>query len=497
MNKRKPTDRRRWLGGMSAAAAATVLGNGPASQAQAQSSNVPVRGHLSTDVVVIGAGYAGLACARSLVAAGRDVLVLEGRDRVGGRCFNQRLPAPYAQHVVAGGAEFLGPTQDRMYALAREFGIATAPIYDTGKLVNVARGKRTTYSGVIPTANLFAAGDAGIAMLRLDAMANEVPIDTPWTAAKAAEWDAMTVQQWIDKNTTTRDGRNLLRTAVLALLCTEPNAISMLYFLFYVRSGGGLTSMLSTTGGAQQDHVVGGSQRIAQAMADTLGSRILYQAQARSITQDATGVTVQGEGFTVRAKRVVVAMSPWMASRLDYAPLTGNMPARLQLMQRVPMGSVWKVHAVYDRPFWRDQGLNGQVSSDDFLTKVTFDVSPEGANGPGIMMGFIEGQDAIDATMMSEATRKAKVLEAFAFYFGAAAKTPRAYVEMNWQAEGLSAGGYTGVCPPGVLTSFAPVWRAPIGRLHWAGTETSPVWSGYMEGAVRSGERAAKEVLAA
>src|SRR5690606_19331720 len=244
---------------------ATVLGSGPASQAQAQSSGVPVRGPLSTDVVVIGAGYAGLACARALVAAGRDVLVLEGRDRVGGRCFNQRLPAPYAQHVVAGGAEFLGPTQDRMYALAKEFGIATAPVYDTGKLVNVARGKRSTYSGVIPTSNLFAAGDAGIAMLRLDAMAKDVPLEAPWTAAKAAEWDAMTVQQWIDKNTTTRDGRNLLRTAVLALLCTEPNAISMLYFLFYVHSGGGLTSLLSTTGGAQQDHVVGGSQRIAQA----------------------------------------------------------------------------------------------------------------------------------------------------------------------------------------------------------------------------------------
>jgi len=147
----------------------------------------------------------------------------------------------------------------------------------------------------------------------------------------------------------------------------------------------------STTGGAQQDHVVGGSQRIALGMAQTLGQRIVFNALARRITQDGSGVTVMGDGFTVRANRVVVAMSPWVASRLDYSPMAGNMPARLQLMQRVPMGSVWKVHAVYDRPFWRDQGLSGQVSSDAFLTKVTFDVSPAEPNGPGIMMGFIEG----------------------------------------------------------------------------------------------------------
>lgn len=455
------------------------------------------RGTYTTDVVVIGAGYAGLACARALVAAGRSVLLLEGRDRVGGRCVNQRLPAPYERFAVAGGAEFLGPTQDRMYALAKEFGIQTAPVFDTGRLVNVTRGKRSTYTGVLPTANLLAAGDAGVAMLRLDSLAKDIPLEAPWSAPKAAEWDGMTVQTWLDKNVSTRDARNLLRTAVLALLCTEPAGISMLFFLFYIKAGGGLTPLLSTTGGAQQDHVIGGSQTIALAMAQSLGDRILYNAVTRKITQDATGVSVIGDGFAVQAKRVVVAMSPWAAGRLDYAPLSGPMQARLQLMQRVPMGSVWKVHAVYDRPFWRDQGLNGQVSSDAFLTKVTFDVTPSDAGAPGVMMGFIEGQDAIDATLMTPAVRKAKILEAFAFYFGPAAATPRAYVEMNWQAEALSAGGYTGVCPPGVLTGFGAVWRAPVGRLHWAGTEMATVWPGYMEGAVRSGERAAQEALSA
>jgi monoamine oxidase len=489
--------RRGWLSGVSAAAAAaTWWPSSPDSAAQA-ATGLSARGNYNTDVVVVGGGYAGLAAARALVAAGREVLVLEGRDRVGGRCVNQALPAPYAQYVVAGGAQFLGPSQDRMYALAKEFGIATALIYDTGKLVNINRGKRTTYTGVLPTANILTAGDAGVALLRLDSLAADIPVEAPWAAAKAAEWDAMTVQAWIDKNLSTRDARSLLHTAVLALLCTEPSSISMLFFLFYIKAGGGLTKLLSTTGGAQQDQVVGGSQTIALAMAQSLGSRVLFNAITRKVAQDANGVTVSGDGFSVRANHVVVAMSPWTAGRIDFTPLTGNMQARLQLMQRVPMGSVWKVHAVYDRPFWRDQGLSGQVSSDAYLTKVTFDSTPPEAGAPGILMGFIEGQDAIEATMMTPAVRKAKILEAFTAYFGSAASTPRAYVEMNWQAEALSAGGYTGVCPPGVLTGFGAVWRAPIGRLHWAGSEMATVWPGYMEGAVRSGERAAQEVLGA
>jgi monoamine oxidase len=165
-------------------------------------------------VVVIGGGYAGLACARALVAAGRQVVLLEARDRVGGRCQNQKLPAPYDRFVVSAGAEFLGPTQDRMYALAKEFGIATTPVFDTGKLVNITRGKRSTYTGVLPTSNLLATGDAGLALLSLDSMANKVPLDAPWNAPKAAEWDSQSFQTWMDKS--------ILRWPMPAHSCTRP-----------------------------------------------------------------------------------------------------------------------------------------------------------------------------------------------------------------------------------------------------------------------------------
>jgi len=488
-----PNARRRLLGGLSASAAAALL-PGPGQTAQAAGASL--YGNLSTDVVVIGGGYAGLACARALVAAGRQVVLLEARDRVGGRCQNQKLPAPYDRFVVSAGAEFLGPTQDRMYALAKEFGIATTPVYDTGKLVNITRGKRSTYTGVLPTNNLLTTGDAGLALLSLDAMANKVPLDAPWNAPKAAEWDSQSFQTWMDKNISLADARALMHTACLALLCAEPSEISLLFMLWYIRSGGGLTSLLSTTGGAQQDRVVGGSQLIADAMGRALSGRIYYNCPVTSVEQDAQGVTVRGVGFTVSGRRVVVAMSPSMAGRISFSPLDGAMQLRQQLMQRVPMGSVWKAHCVYERPFWRDAGLSGQVSSDAFITKVTFDCTPSAAGAPGVLMGFIEGQDARVALGLSPAERKRRVIEAMTAYFGAQAANPVAYVESNWQAEAYSAGGYTGYCPPGVLTAFASSWRNAVGRVHWAGTETSSVWAGYMEGAVRSGERAAQEVLA-
>jgi len=486
--------RRRLLTGLTATAAATMMPMGRDNLAQA-ATGPAASGDINTDVVVIGGGYSGLACARALVAAGRQVLLLEARDRVGGRCVNLNLPAPYGQYVVEGGAEFIGPTQDRMYSLVQQLGLKTFPAYNTGKQVNYLGGKRSTYSGVLPWTNLYSTAEIGIAMLRIDEMAKTVPLDAPWNASKAVQWDNQSVQTWIDANLLSADARTLLKLAVLALVSVEPRDVSMLYLLFYVHSGGGLSSMLSTAGGAQQDRIVGGSQAIALGMARELGSRILYNSPVQAIKQDTYGVTVSGSGFNVRAQHAVMAMAPWMASRLNYEPLDGPTQLRLQMMQRVPMGSAWKVHCVYDKPFWRDDGLCGQVTSDAYLPKIVFDNTPPEAGAPGVLMAFIDGQDARDAALMTPEARKANVLKALGIYFGARATTPLAYTETNWQAENFSGGGPVGVFPPGVLTGFGKSLRAPIGRLHWAGTETATVWSGYMDGAVRSGERAANEIL--
>jgi monoamine oxidase len=488
--------RRSWLSGVTASAAATVLSTNSVA-AEAATTTASASGSFDTDVVVIGGGYSGLACARAIAATGRQVLVLEARNRVGGRCVNSKLPGAYSAYTVEAGAEFLGPTQTRMYELAKEFGIQTYRTYNTGRTVNYTGGTRSTYTGVIPLANLVAASEGAIALLRLDAMAKQVPAEAPWQAAKAVEWDSQTFQTWMDRNLLTPNGKDLLRLAILSLLSCEPREVSLLFVLNYIRAGGSLQTLLATDGGGQQDRVVGGSQRIALAMGQALGDRIVFGAQVQNIEQDANSILVSGGDFTVRAKHAVMATSPWIAGRVSYdGELSGAMQQRLQLMQRMPMGAIWKVHCVYDRPFWRDDNLNGQVTSDQGITKVTFDNTPSEAGAPGVMMGFIDGVDAVNALTLTADERRRKVLESFTTYFGAKAANPVAYIEHNWQSSNFSGGGPTGIAPPGVLTAYGPSLRRPVGRLHWAGTETATVWTGYMEGAVRAGERAAQEIIA-
>ncbi|HEU0195822.1 MAG TPA: FAD-dependent oxidoreductase [Nevskiaceae bacterium] len=490
---------------VAAAGAATPPDSGAGPSGQNAPPPAPPVGNQSAEVVIVGAGYSGLECARALATQGVDVLVLEGRDRVGGRCWNHQLPAPYSQYVVEGGAEFIGPTQDRMYALAKALGIATYTAYNTGSTVNYIDGQRSTYTGRVPSGNLVALLAAQGAITTLDNMATQVPLDKPWTAPKAATWDSQTVEDWMNSNITLgQQAKSLLRLAVIAVFSAEPQELSLLYALFYIHSAGSLNYLLDTAGGAQQDRIVGGSQAIAIAMGQQLGDRILFNAAVRDVDQTASTITVSGDGFSVTAQHAVIAMSPWPAGRLHYtplndpaSPLAGPMQARLQMMQRRPMGSIWKVHCVYPTPFWRDAGLNGQVTSDAFLPKVTFDNTPPENGAPGVMMGFIDGQDARDALLMTQAQRKANVVQAFTTYFGAGAANPVAYLENNWQAEDFSGGGPVGVAPPGVITAYTTALVDPIGRLHWAGTETSQIWTGYMDGAVRSGERAAQEILAA
>jgi monoamine oxidase len=169
---------------------------------------------------------------------------------------------------------------------------------------------------------------------------------------------------------------------------------------------------------------------------------------------------------------------------------------RAQLTQRFPQGTVIKCEAVYDKPFWRDRGLTGQAVSLTGPVKVTFDNSPPDGS-PGVMLGFIEGQDARKASQLRPADRRKAVLDNFVTYFGQQAANPRQYIEMNWSAEPWTRGCYVGFTAPGVLLDYGPAIRAPVGRIHWAGAETSDYWNGYMDGAVRSGERSAHEVLAA
>jgi monoamine oxidase len=282
--------------------------------------------------------------------------------------------------------------------------------------------------------------------------------------------------------------------ATEAVFSAESGNLSALHALFYAHSGTDLEGLLSTDRGAQQDRVVGGSIRISEAMAAELGDRIHLDRPVRGIDQDKGRVTVTtraGEEFT--ADRVIVTLPPTLAGRLEYRPALPSW--RDQLTQRLPAGSVIKLYAVYDEPFWRADGLTGQAASDQGPIKVTFDNSPPDGT-PGVLMGFMEANDGRAAARLPLEERRAAALDCFVRYFGPRAARPLEYIERDWMAEEISRGCYGAHFTPGAWGDFGSALTEPVGLVHWAGAECSPVWNGYMEGAVRSGEQTAHDVLA-
>jgi monoamine oxidase len=457
---------------------------------------------VEADVAIVGAGLAGLVAARRVGAAGGRPLVVEARERVGGRLLNEEIGEG---KVVEVGGQWIGPTQERIAALAAELGIDTFPTHDAGRHMIEMKGRLTSYEGRLTDARVslvrdlaravspIALGDFEQARMRLDRMARQVPLEEPWMAPKARSWDSQTFASWVRRHTRTAAARSLFELATEAVWAAEPADVSLLHVLFYTRSGSGFNSLVGTDGGAQQNRFHGGSQRLALAMAEQLGpERMRLGAPVRLIEHGEDGVRVQADEVVVSARRAIVAIPPTLAGRIAYDP---PLPAlRDQLTQRMPQGTVIKTMAVYGEPFWRDEGLSGQATSDTGPARVVFDNSPPDGS-PGVLLGFLEGLLARQWGARPAEERRAAVLAGHARLFGERAAKPERFIERVWADEEWTRGCYGCMMTTGGWTEYGRALRTPIGSLHWAGAETATVWNGYMDGAVSSGERAAEEVL--
>ena len=446
-------------------------------------------------VLVAGAGLAGLAAARWLAARGHEVTVIEARERVGGR--TEGLVLDDGTPLELGG-QWLGEGHTRMRELVAELGLATFRTWnDEGMLLLDLLGKRSTVKpvkGAVPRLSPFALADLAQGLLRFTRLAARTDLERPWLTPGAEVLDGQTWESWIRRNLRTRAGRAYFHVACEAVWAAEASDVSLLHALFYARSNADLETLLAVDRGAQQDRVAGGSVRVAEAMAAALGERVVLGRPVRQVRHDAGGVRViTRDGSEYRGDAVIVTLPPALAGRLEYDP---PLPSwRDQLTQRMPAGSVIKVYAIYPEPFWRGDGLNGQAASDTGPVKVTFDNSPPSGT-PGVLMGFLEGREARVWARRDEAERRDAVIGCFTRYFGAAARRPERYVERDWMAEEFTRGCYGAHFAPGTWTSYGEAWRAPVGRVHWAGAECAPRWNGYMEGAVRSGEAAAAAAVA-
>lgn len=499
--------RRGLLGGVSVgtsfgATAGATLGIGALTELAADAAGKGPRGlqgalPRKVDVVVVGAGIAGLVAARRVARTGRSVLVVEARDRVGGRVLNHRLRAG---GVIEAGGAFVGPTQDHILRLARRLDVPTFLEHNTGKSVYISSlTGRAEYSGTVPP-DLTILPDALLLLHQIDSMAAEIAVDSPWTHPQAAQWDAMTLGDFIRRKALLNPGgvTNLIKSWTQPGFGADPDEVSLLFALWYVacsgneRTVGTFARNSDTAGGAQERRFVGGSQLIPLRMARRLGDVVALRAAVTKIVQHDHRAVVHTRRGAVVCKRVVVAAPPPLVLDIDWFP---RLPRRrAQLMRSLEMGQLMKCDAVYETPFWRAEGLTGFGINDTGAARAVFDNSPRDGD-PGVLLAFVGGSTWRQYGRLPKAQRRRAVLEGFAAMFGERALHPIEYTEHDWTKERWTTGGPTAIHAPGTLVKYGSAIRRPFGRVHWAGTETATYWSGYMDGAVRSGERAALEVV--
>jgi monoamine oxidase len=443
-----------------------------------------------TEVCVIGAGFAGLAAARKLAAAGRDVIVLEARDRVGGRVWNREMSDGT---VVSAGGTWLGKGQDRMFALCQETGMATYPQFEDGEVLLEIDGEQYRYKGLMPNFGLLHVAALGLGLWRLNRMAKRLPIDAPWQAPGAERLDALTLSEWVSNpaNVPSKKAQILLLAGLSTFFCVDPAEVSLLGSMVLAAGGGGFQYYADSKN--TETHLIdGGSPELARRIASALGERVRLSSPVRAIQQNNGSVDIATDGVKIKARRAVMATPPSVATKIDFDPVLPS--AQAYLLRRYLPGAVIKTIISYDEPFWRADGLTGETVAPASPVPITIDQSPRSAS-PGVLTSFAIGPNALRLAGLSAEERREEWLKELSKRLGPKARTPSAYLETDWSAEPWSLGGMIGHLSPGVLTSCGQAIREPAGNVHWAASEWATTMHGLMEGAVRSGERSAGAVL--
>jgi monoamine oxidase len=444
------------------------------------------------DVCVVGAGLAGLTAARLLHRAGKSVVVMEARDRVGGRVWTTTSASGVPVDM---GACFVGPGHDHVRALAAEMGVRTFPTFVDGDNVLATGGNVQRYRGDIPRLNPVALLSAAQGIRQFDAMAKRVPVEAPWDAPRAQAWDARSVRAWLTpSHVPTRLARDLLEATVRACFACDPAEVSLLCWLFLVRSAGGVEPLMNIAGGYQDSQFEGGVGRVTDAMAAELGDALVLSSPVTAVTQRPDRVEVVSERATVSSRCAVLALPRALAAAIRFEPA---LPAdHALLLHQMPAGTEVKTVAIYDEPFWRADGISGASVATDDIIEITLDTTqPDHAHG--VIGTYTAGPRARALWAMDERERRSVLLSMLVTRLGPRAATPMEVLEVNWAEERWTRGCSMAHFPTGVLTQYGRRLREPVGRLHWAGTETATVSWGAMDGAVRSGERVADEILSA
>jgi monoamine oxidase len=446
---------------------------------------------LEADVIIVGAGLSGMIAARKVLDAGLKPLILEADERVGGRILTQDVIPGVPVEL---GAQWIGDTHKRMFRLAAELGVETYAQYDEGETSYDLVGSGVLRENEFRTRFADELDQLERVLRHLDELAAEVPVEAPWLAPRAAEWDIITAGTWYDNQGLSPVARTLLEICTVGILAVPTVEVSFLHLLFTIQTCGVTSELFAESeGGAQTTRIIGGTSEIPRRLAVLVAEHIVLDVPVQLIEHAADSVTVHCRGGLVaRGRRVIVAISPTLAGRIMYdPPLPG---VRDQLTQRLPNGSAMKAFFIYDEPFWRNDGFNGQLISDIGPARMSNDTCIPG-DDHGVILLFLEGDQARTYGRLPEAERREGLTAELVRHFGSAAANPEFYVDGEWSERQWTRGCYNANHGPHVWTTYGPALAAPIGVIHWASTDTATYWSAYMEGAVDAGERAAQAVI--
>ena len=446
----------------------------------------------TADVIIVGAGPTGLTAARALTAAGRSVIVLEARDRVGGRTWSDTIDG----QMFEIGGQWISPDQTAILDLVDELGLTTYQRYRDGDSVYLAPdGTRTVYDGgMFPVP---AATQAEMERLigLLDDLAERIGADAPWDAPDAADLDAVSFQHWLEEQSDDALAVANIGMFVAGGMLTKPTtAFSALQAILMAASAGSFSHLVD-------DHfildrrVVGGMQSVSQRLAADLGEDIVrLNSPVRSIDWSGENVVVSTDDASYTGTAVIVAVPPNLYSRITYVP---HLPRLQQVFhQHQSMGLVIKVHATYPRPFWREQGLSGTGFGAGHLVQEVYDNTNHGEE-QGTLVGFISDFNADRMWALDEEDRKTEILEAIAAFLGPEALTPTVFHLSDFGAEEWTRGAYATSYDLGGLSRWGRYQNDPVGPLHFASSDIAGRGYQHVDGAVRIGRDTAETVLRA
>ncbi|WP_409047422.1 flavin monoamine oxidase family protein [Microbacterium sp. HA-8] len=451
---------------------------------------------ISRDVVVIGAGAAGLTAANDLRGAGLSVAVLEARDRIGGRLWTDEIEGA----MLEIGGQWVSPDQDALIETISELGLETYSRFREGDSVYVGPdGVSHRFRGeMFPVSPDTARAIAEITE-RLDAMVAEIDPDRPWAHEKAAEWDRISWDAWLRAQTDDDEAvRNLAFATGSAMLTKPTHTFSLLQSLLMAASAGSYSHLVDADF-ILDKRVVGGLQQVPLLLAERLGADVFTGQPVRTLrwgpstgSEAAAGVTAIADGMTVRARFAIVALAPNLYSRISFEPPLPRL--QHQMHQHLSMGFVIKVHAVYDTPFWRDKGLSGTAFSPYELSHEAYDNTNHG-DSRGTLVGFVSDQIADDLFRLSAEERKERILESLSHYYGPEAKDPVVYYESDWGAEEWTRGAYAASFDLGGLHRYGADLRTPVGPIHFACSDLAGTGYQHVDGAIRMGREAAAHII--